>query len=48
MSTRTLLVVGTIIVVLLGSMLVRKIEDCAERGGKACPAPRFHSYNPER
>jgi hypothetical protein len=38
MSDKTFVaVVGTIIAVLLGSMLVQKYEDCAKLGGKACP-----------
>jgi hypothetical protein len=45
MSNKTFLAVaGTIIVVLVGAMLVQKVEDCAARGGKACPAPRIHAY----
>jgi hypothetical protein len=38
MSTNSfLLIVTAIILTLLGSLLVQKYEDCAERGGKACP-----------
>jgi hypothetical protein len=42
MSNNTFLViVGTVIALLLGSMLIHKYEDCAERGGKACPTGRY-------
>jgi hypothetical protein len=42
MSNRAFLViVGTIIIVLMSSLLIQKYEDCAERGGKACPRNRF-------
>ena len=42
MSNDTFLViVGTVIALLLGSMLIHKYEDCAARGGKACPAGRY-------
>jgi hypothetical protein len=41
MSNETFLrVVAVIILVLLGSMLIQKYEDCAEHGGKACPVSR--------
>jgi hypothetical protein len=42
MSNNTFFViVGAVIAVLLGSMLIQKYEDCAERGGKACPMGRY-------
>jgi hypothetical protein len=42
MSNNILLViVGVFMVLLLGSMLIDKYEDCAEHGGKACPIGRF-------
>ena len=42
MSNRTfLLVVGTLIVLLVGTMLVEKFEACLDYGGKACPTNRY-------
>jgi hypothetical protein len=42
MSNRTfLVVVGTILVVLIGSMIIQKYEECLEHGGKACPVSRY-------
>jgi hypothetical protein len=42
MSNRTfLVVVGTILVVLIGSMIIQKFEQCLEHGGKACPLTRY-------
>jgi hypothetical protein len=46
MSNRTFLaLVGAVIIVLVGIMALRKMEACAELGGKACPLPR--SYVPQ-
>lgn len=42
MSNKTfLLVVGTLIVLLVGTMLVQKFEACLYYGGKACPTNRY-------
>jgi hypothetical protein len=42
MSNKTFLVIiGAVIIVLLGAMLMRKYEECAEQGGKACPRSRY-------
>jgi hypothetical protein len=48
MSNRIFLVaVGAIMVVFLGVLLVQKYEDCATRGGKACPRARLGvSFDP--
>ena len=44
MSNETFLgVVAAIILVLLGSMLFQKYQDCAEHGGKACPVYHLRS-----
>jgi hypothetical protein len=46
MSNRTFLaLVGTIIIVLVGLLAMRKFEACMELGGKACPRPRFYVPN---
>ena len=38
MSNDTFLgIVAAVILVLLGSMLLQKFQDCAAHGGKACP-----------
>jgi len=42
MSNKTFLaIVGAILIALIGSLMIRKYEDCAERGGKACPTSRY-------
>ena len=49
MSNNTFLVVAAVIIlVLVGMMVVQKYEDCAEHGGKACPMPRYHTFDPGR
>jgi hypothetical protein len=39
-NERFLGIVAAIILVLLGSMLFQKYQDCTEHGGKACPVSR--------
>jgi hypothetical protein len=47
MSNNTfLIVVAAIILALVGVLMVQKLEDCAEQGGKACPRTRFYSPEP--
>jgi hypothetical protein len=49
MSNNTfLIVVASIILALVGVLMVQKLEDCAEQGGKACPRTRFYSPDPPK